>query len=192
VRIVARLRETCGDLCDVAPSPTWWYFSPRDPAYVMPAQGWKLHVSATLGQAPQVLDSVADLLIQHATAWKVCRDIEQLTHLYSVPSAVSQVGKFITVYPKDEQESLDLAAELHLRTSRSQAPACPRTDDFGPTVSSRIATADSLPPLDTMPTPSASPASSGRMAAWKLTFGSQAAGGPMTAAPLSRFGTHTI
>jgi hypothetical protein len=45
---------------------------------------------------------------------------------------VSQVGKFITVYPKDEQESLDLAAELHLRTSRFSGPRVPSDRRFRP------------------------------------------------------------
>jgi hypothetical protein len=131
IDIVSRLRGTHADRLEVKPTETWWYFTPRrSPA--LPAQGWKLHVSATPTHAPAVLETVSQLLIDRDAAWKVCRDLRTLRDLCSVPSPLPQVGKFVTVYPRTDAESVALATELHARTRHFEGPRVPSDRRFSP------------------------------------------------------------
>ena len=70
IDIVSRLQGTHAERIEVQPTETWWYFTPRDTSD-LPAQGWKLHVSATPTHAPAVLETVSQLLIERSASWKV-------------------------------------------------------------------------------------------------------------------------
>lgn len=121
---VDQLRETYSHLYDITSSHGWWYFKPYQ-LRERPVQGWKLHLSATPAHALAMLEAVADLLIQQEIRWKVCVTIEQLIALLSVPSPLTQVGKFITIYPDTDNQAVELAALLHTRTSQFTGPIIP-------------------------------------------------------------------
>src|SRR5690242_13329715 len=129
VDIVSRLRDSHAERVEVQPTQTWWYFTPRD-APELPTQGWKLHVSATPAHAPAVLETASELLIDRDASWKVCRDLRTLRELCSVPSPLPQVGKFITIYPRTDADSVALATELHARTQHFQGPRVPSDRRF--------------------------------------------------------------
>ncbi|MGH2479477.1 MAG: hypothetical protein ACRDHW_07480, partial [Ktedonobacteraceae bacterium] len=67
----------------------------------LPPQGWKLHLSADPVSAPTVLMRVLPVLLREAVAFKFASTIEQLKQLNRGEKGQSQVGKFITVYPRD-------------------------------------------------------------------------------------------
>src|SRR3954467_6261483 len=60
-----------------------------------PEQGWKLHLSATPRSAVEVLSS-----------------IKLLSAVNSGLFGISQIGKFITIYPSDDSHAVRLAVEL--------------------------------------------------------------------------------
>ncbi|MBL8150361.1 MAG: protein kinase [Blastocatellia bacterium] len=98
----------------------------RRPASADPEQGWKIHVSATLLTANTVLEKVAPLLKNRAVLFKTPYSLEELDKINSgVHYGYSQVGKFITVYPRSDEEALFLASELHNLTSGIAAPTIP-------------------------------------------------------------------
>jgi tRNA A-37 threonylcarbamoyl transferase component Bud32 len=101
----------------------WWYF---DPAIDRPIrrQGWKLHISAVPVSALKAIRLVADVVMPRGLPWKVARSVGQLMRMCSPPSSITQVGKFITIYP-DHNSVEDLAAELHEVTKFFDGPVIP-------------------------------------------------------------------
>jgi hypothetical protein len=89
------------------------------------AQGWKLHVSATIHSATEVLGAALPILNAAEVPWKVPRDLEHLAQLNRGAAGNSQVGKFLTIYPRAADEAVKLARELHLATRGMAGPAVP-------------------------------------------------------------------
>ncbi|MET0621351.1 MAG: lipopolysaccharide kinase InaA family protein [Pyrinomonadaceae bacterium] len=133
-----RLEERWRLLCDrhlpYAPEDSIWRYSREgDPAG--PVQGWKLHVSATLLSACDVLERIWPLLAGRSTPYKAPRS---LTELYKLNSGLfygySQIGKVFTVYPRTDAEAVELATRLDELTRRIPAPAVPFDQSFGGSV----------------------------------------------------------
>ena len=89
-----------------------------------PEQGWKLHVSATPLSAVEVL-TVLDVLLTDGARFKVLNSIKLLSALNSGVFGISQIGKFITVYPSDDSHAVRLALELDGVTRGHRAPRVP-------------------------------------------------------------------
>lgn len=58
---------------------SWCRVAPR--SGTGPAQGWKLHVSATAASAPAVLEKALDVLLKDGSAFKFARSLEQVSAL---------------------------------------------------------------------------------------------------------------
>ena len=101
-----------------------WLFS-RRPRADDPTQGWKIHLSATILSAADVFGRVEPILRKHEALFKVPRRLELLISLNSGLSEFSQVGKFLTVYPRSTSEALTLARELHRATRGLAGPRIP-------------------------------------------------------------------
>jgi hypothetical protein len=91
----------------------------------VPRQGWKLHVSATSPDAPRVLRAALSVLATEDVAFKVAGSPHMLTWLNQGLGGLSQIGKFITVYPADDAEAVRLASALHVATAGLQGPPVP-------------------------------------------------------------------
>lgn len=69
-----------------------------------PAQGWKIHVSATLANAEKIARIVWDYCVPRAVPFKFVPG-PQLLHLRNAKYAGRDAsGKFVTVYPADEEQ----------------------------------------------------------------------------------------
>jgi tRNA A-37 threonylcarbamoyl transferase component Bud32 len=90
-----------------------------------PAQGWKLHVSATVISAPKVFAQVYPILRQQDVLFKVPRRLDLLMFLNSGLPHFSQIGKFLTIYPGSTPEAVELARKLHAATRRLHGPEIP-------------------------------------------------------------------
>ncbi|MQB01405.1 MAG: hypothetical protein GEU78_14125 [Actinobacteria bacterium] len=97
---------------------------------VLPEQGWKLHVSAAVFTAPTVLRQVLPVLFRSLTVFKVAASPESLGRLNDGTRGLSQVGKFITVYPVDDDHAVHLAAALDTATTGLRGPAIPSDRAF--------------------------------------------------------------
>lgn len=97
--------------------------------YVRPAvtgrrvQGWKLHVSATILSAPEVLRACLPILVESQTSFKFAATEHNLDELNGFRTPRGNSGKFITVYPADDEEFRRLAQRLHEATDGMAGPA---------------------------------------------------------------------
>jgi hypothetical protein len=101
-----------------------WRYS-RRPRPDDPSQGWKIHLSATLLSANEVLSRVWPVLVRHDAYFKVAAHFDSLTQLNAGLTDFSQVGKFLTVYPRSTDEAVNLARELHAATRGLSGPQIP-------------------------------------------------------------------
>jgi hypothetical protein len=124
-----RLEEEWGGLCErylpLAFAGSIWRLS-RESCHSEPEQGWKLHIPATVLTAGRVLEAVGPSLARRGVLFKAPATLLELNKLNSgLHYGYSQVGKFITIYPRTEEEAVLLARRLHRLTYGFAAPSIP-------------------------------------------------------------------
>ncbi|MEU9032452.1 class III lanthionine synthetase LanKC [Streptomyces sp. NPDC048383] len=91
-------------------SGDWLALRPLDAQ--LPSQGWKIHVSACLDNAESVLERVHRYCVERRIAFKFVPS-RYLLHLRNAKYADRAAsGKFLTVYPADEEQCGRVAADL--------------------------------------------------------------------------------
>lgn len=96
-----------------------------------PEQGWKLHISATILSACDVFEKVAPFLSKLDILFKATRSLYELKKLNcGLYYGYSQIGKFITVYPRTVEEALFIARELQRLTIMYPCPLIPSDIPF--------------------------------------------------------------
>ncbi|MEV3990932.1 class III lanthionine synthetase LanKC [Streptomyces sp. NPDC049837] len=95
-----------------------WVFYHPDGAD-LPAQGWKIHVSASLDNAQEILDAVWDYCVPRRIAFKFLHGMDALFNANIKYAWRGASGKFVTIYPVDEaaleRVLTDLDGVLHGR-----------------------------------------------------------------------------
>ncbi|HLJ32681.1 MAG TPA: class IV lanthionine synthetase LanL [Ktedonobacteraceae bacterium] len=94
-------------------------------ALPVPQQGWKLHLAACDASAEQLLHLVLPLLLSEEVSFKVLGSLQDLARLNSGSAGLSQIGKFLTIYPHDEEQAVRLATSLDAATRGLPAPSVP-------------------------------------------------------------------
>ncbi|MFG3054002.1 lanthionine synthetase LanC family protein [Kitasatospora sp. NPDC048239] len=105
------------------PLQPWISAAPRDRA--LPRQGWKLHVSSYASTAAETLRRALPPLVATGAAFKVLGSLDWLAGLNRGAAGISQIGKFITAYPRDEDEALAAAAAVQAATRGMRGPRIP-------------------------------------------------------------------
>lgn len=137
---LAILRETLGngamldagwhvDL-NLEPLPKWFFI--RNTRSTIPSQGWKIHVSAGLCWAEEVLRRAIPVLLSEKVSFKVVSSLHWLTFLNYGFGGLSQIGKFITIYPIDDLQAVRLAVALDQVTRGLRGPAIPSDHPLSP------------------------------------------------------------
>ncbi|MFJ5228616.1 class III lanthionine synthetase LanKC [Kitasatospora sp. NPDC088391] len=90
-------------------SGIWWSHR-HDPD--LPAQGWKIHVSANHREVREVAALVVGHLTARGSDFKIALDLNIFEMLNSKGMARGSGGKLVTVYPRDEDDFRTLLAEL--------------------------------------------------------------------------------
>lgn len=122
----------CDQFLPLAPEHSIWRYS-RETLPGDPEQGWKLHVSATLLKANYVLEAVGPLLRSSGVLFKAPASLGELEKLNNgLHYGYSQVGKFLTVYPRTTEEAVRLAEQLHRLTYQIPAPSVPFDSEYRP------------------------------------------------------------
>jgi hypothetical protein len=85
-------------------------------------QGWKLHLSSIPREAVRLLRKIVPLLKAQNVSFKVARDKEVLSLLNEGEMGASQVGKFMTIYPKSDNNARLLAKRLVAITKGFHGP----------------------------------------------------------------------
>ncbi len=127
----AQLRELVEDACSLLPGfrvvseadSCWLVVLPPNQCGL--AQGWKLHVSASILTAFEVLRRIVPVLLRERVQFKVARSLQDLAALNEGEAGISQIGKFVTVYPKSDAQAVRLAASLDQMTRGLAGPLVP-------------------------------------------------------------------
>ncbi|WP_405825377.1 class III lanthionine synthetase LanKC [Streptomyces sp. NBC_00838] len=91
-------------------SGDWLAFRPVE--HELPAQGWKIHVSACLDNAESILDRTSAYCVERRIAFKFVPS-RYLLHTRNAKYADRGAsGKFITIYPADDKQFGCIAGEL--------------------------------------------------------------------------------
>lgn len=116
---LARAQTSTGDYAAGRPIPEGWQREVLDDWLIhgpiggeLPAQGWKIHVSACLDNAQRVLDRVFDYCVPRGLPFKFIRSRRMLLMRNSKYARRGSSGKFITIYPADEAELELVCKEL--------------------------------------------------------------------------------
>jgi tRNA A-37 threonylcarbamoyl transferase component Bud32 len=104
----------------VSKGGTWCTVAPG--SAVQRSQGWKLHVSATLASAQDVLTRSLPVLLESESAFKFARTPDHVALLNDRHTSRGHSGKFLTIYPDSDDEAVRLAAELHEATDGLAGP----------------------------------------------------------------------
>ena len=89
----------------------WFTFSSQNAA-VLPPQGWKIHVSACVNNAPRILDAVWDYCVPRGIEFKFLRSIAALVARISKYAPRGYSGKLVTIYPVDDAACEKILIEL--------------------------------------------------------------------------------
>jgi serine/threonine protein kinase len=96
------------------------------------AQGWKLHISAGTASAEAVLRRAVPILLAEGAAFKTASSLRALGSLNQGEGGISQIGKFITVYPDDDAQAVRLAVALDEATRGLSGPCVPSDRPLSP------------------------------------------------------------
>lgn len=81
-------------------------------------QGWKIHITADISDAQELLYVVANHLIKNKISFKFVNSVQELVRKNGKQGDRSAVGKFITIYPQDEEIFCSLLVILKKLTSK--------------------------------------------------------------------------
>ena len=117
--------ELCSRYLPITAQDSIWRFSrpvsPQDPT-----QGWKLHISSTVLTISKVLRKIAPYLSSRGELYKAPRSLTEVANLNcGLFYGYSQIGKCITIYPKNAEEAHVLARRLDKVTRRIPSPCVP-------------------------------------------------------------------
>ncbi len=101
-----------------------WFgcFAPEGKGKPLPLQGWKIHVSSAISSAKDVLKAVVPILTSHDVGFKFALDLSVLASMNGKRWVRQGAGKFITIYPLDQDQFMCLIEELHQATMHFEGP----------------------------------------------------------------------
>jgi hypothetical protein len=118
---VARCAERSWDVV-LTQGDFWCHLSPSGDEAAEIAQGWKLHVSATPLSAAVVLARAAAILVSAGCSFKFAATLDNVASLVSAEYDRGGGGKFITVYPSNDDQFRALAQALDEATAGLPGP----------------------------------------------------------------------
>lgn len=140
--LLRAIQEASSNVSRDTPNKRWFVKQSTDPSQqwisfhcdsgTRPQQGWKLHVSAHISSAEAVLRRVLPILLAEAMDFKVAASVARLDFLNQGMGGSSQVGKFITIYPENDDVAVRLAAKLDLATRGLHGPNIPSDHPLRP------------------------------------------------------------
>ncbi|NGO46560.1 class III lanthionine synthetase LanKC [Streptomyces ureilyticus] len=100
--------------------PEWIMYSRAD--LTMPWQGWKIHVTATAGNAEQLLDRVSQYCFERRVPFKALAGLSMLSQRNSKYADRGGSGKFITLYPPTNEALGTALRELDALIGGNEGP----------------------------------------------------------------------
>lgn len=117
------VREGLPDDWRIKRKGVWFYcYHVAEDSAALPAQGWKIHISTNVANAREILEAIVPILAAERTSFKFALDREIASLMNCKSWARQGAGKFITVYPSDEEQFKGLIERLHLATKEFAGP----------------------------------------------------------------------
>src|SRR5947209_3773863 len=104
---------------NLAKNSIWFHAAPGGE---LPAQGWKIHVSATTVNAVDILHAVVPVLVEERVPFKFAADLVILQLILGKRWPRGGAGKFITIYPRSSEQFLRVIHKVHLATETQAGP----------------------------------------------------------------------
>ena len=98
------------------------WFHVQTEGAVLPRQGWKIHVSATLGNAQELLAAVAAYCNEHRVPFKYLPSSADLMRNNVKYAGRGGSGKFITIYPSDAEHCERVVRDLDGKIGGADGP----------------------------------------------------------------------
>ncbi|WP_192797306.1 class III lanthionine synthetase LanKC [Bacillus thuringiensis] len=98
------------------------FYAAKPPVCILPKQGWKIHVSATIVNAKDVLRAAISVCVKNNTAFKFTCDWLLFKMINSKQWDRGASGKFITIYPSDEEQFRELIEALYIELKPFEGP----------------------------------------------------------------------
>ena len=102
---------------------TWRVMSPKD--LELPTQGWKLHVSASLVEAVDLVETVLPVLTEFELTFKVPATLDGVLRINTEQAGGTQIGKVLTVYPSADEVLRALVERLDATWLPTDPPSIP-------------------------------------------------------------------
>jgi serine/threonine protein kinase len=100
----------------------FWYMVHPTSDFDIPAQGWKVHVSAATKNAVSILKRAARVALTRGVPFKFALDHNVLATMSSKRWNRGGSGKFITMYPSDLDSFKDLLEDLYAELHAEEGP----------------------------------------------------------------------
>lgn len=88
----------------------------------VPLQGWKIHISSTLANSKKIFFEVYKYCSNNNISFKVIKNYNLLKHINNKDYSRSQAGKFITLYPTDNEEFIKVTKDLNKKIGFLHGP----------------------------------------------------------------------
>jgi serine/threonine protein kinase len=116
-QLLTLVRELLPDDWQFSRKGVWFGSHPPDEMFNrLPAHGWKIHVSSSISNARDILKAIVPILARHNINFKFTLDLHLLTLMNGKAWGRQGAGKFVTVYPLDEEQFKFLIEELYQAT----------------------------------------------------------------------------
>ncbi|WP_156889996.1 class III lanthionine synthetase LanKC N-terminal domain-containing protein [Planococcus lenghuensis] len=104
---------------------TLWIVSNNFTPNTLPSEGFKLHISATIKNVLDILKSIKTYLDSNLINYKIIKSIDHLMMLNRGLYGYTQIGKAITIYPIDKEDSIKIAFTIDNLTKNFHSPKIP-------------------------------------------------------------------
>ena len=92
----------------------WTFFRSRKSTGRLPSQGFKIHLSATICNLNTIFELFYNYIKSTNLEWKVMKSFRDLERQNIGFNGLSQIGKFITIYPYNDEIFLKLLYDFGL------------------------------------------------------------------------------
>jgi len=113
LNIIEKLIEKCTVPWRAQVDGVWTHVVPEAESHFLLSHGWKIHISANLENAEDILSVVAAALIERSTQFKFANDPDTLRLLTSKRWSRGASGKFITIYPSSVEDFRQIIENLY-------------------------------------------------------------------------------
>lgn len=98
------------------------YLTCMNKAHKIPLTGWKIHISATLTNCKEILEFVSKAAVENNFSFKFMRDTRILQITSQKAYSRGGSGKFITIYPENEDAFLKLLEIFYAKLKDFKGP----------------------------------------------------------------------